>query len=164
MSRSRRRCPSFALRFDDGVNDKEGWLLELKGTSNFAGVQRSGVMAAHKKQTQAYLLASATRCVVIYECKSSQQWAEFEVERDDEIAAEITAILTELNHAIDSGEMPEVLDDCKNQTGTTFARCPYASHASASGAPMKSLRQFPLVSGIAGSRACVMSLMSTPMC
>ena len=123
------KMPEFRLGGSmDGVNDKEGWVFELKGTSNFAGVQRSGVMAAHKKQTQAYLLASGyEKCVVIYECKSSQQWAEFEVERDDEIAAEITAILTELNHAIDSGEMPEVLDDCKNQTGATFARCPYAS-------------------------------------
>ncbi len=43
----------------DGVNENEGWVFELKGTSQFSTVQRSGVMAPHKKQIQAYLLASA---------------------------------------------------------------------------------------------------------
>ncbi len=42
----------------DGVNSDEGWVFELKGTSQFASVAAKGVMPAHKQQIQAYLLAS----------------------------------------------------------------------------------------------------------
>lgn len=111
----------------DGVNEDEGWVFELKGTSQFASVQRNGVMPAHKKQIQAYLLASGyDTAYIVYEDKSSQNWAEYEVKKDSETVAEIESILVMLNKALDGEEMPEPYDDCKNQTGTTFDRCPYS--------------------------------------
>ena len=111
----------------DGVNADEGWVFELKGTSQFASVQRSGVMAPHRKQIQAYLLASGyDTAYILYEDKSSQQWAEFEVPRDPQVIAEIESILKSLNAAIDGKEMPEPYDNCKNQTGGTFDRCPFS--------------------------------------
>jgi len=111
----------------DGVNEDEGWVFELKGTSQYQQVKNSGVMAAHKKQIQAYLLASGyERAFIVYEDKMSQQWSEYEVRRDDAVIDQIESILQELNHAIDSGDMPEVLHDCQNQEGATFNNCPYS--------------------------------------
>lgn len=110
----------------DGVSAEEGWIFELKGTSQFSMVNQRGAFPAHIKQVHAYMLASGYEtAVIVYECKSSQQWTEVEVKRDDTIIKEIEVILDELNHAIDTGEMPEVLDECKNQEGE-YCRCPYA--------------------------------------
>lgn len=110
----------------DGVNEDEGWVFELKGTSQYQQVKNSGVMPAHKKQIQAYLLASGyDRAFIVYEDKASQQWSEYEVSRDDVIIDQIETILSELNAAIDSGDMPEMLHDCQNQTGATYNNCPY---------------------------------------
>jgi len=112
----------------DGVNTDEGWMFELKGTSQFSSVLHRGAMPAHVKQVHAYLLASGLEsALIVYECKSSQQWTEIEVKRDEQTIEEIVGILTILNDSIDSGELPEAYDDCKNQTGPTFARCPHAS-------------------------------------
>lgn len=110
----------------DGVNTDEGWMFELKGTSQYSTVLSRGAMPAHIKQVHAYLLASGLdSAVIVYECKSSQQWTEIEVPRDQAIIDEITAILEGLNHAIESGVLPEAYDDCKNQTGATFNRCSF---------------------------------------
>jgi len=120
--------PEFRLTGSmDGVNREEGWMFELKGTSQYSSVLSKGVMPAHVKQVHAYLHASGLdKAVVVYECKSSQQWTEFEVSKDPEIIAEIEGILTVLNRAIDTDVLPEPLDDCKNRKGA-FLRCKYAS-------------------------------------
>jgi len=111
----------------DGVNDDEGWMFELKGTSQYKSVLDRGAMPAHIKQVNAYLAASGLEsAVIVYECKSSQQWTEIEVHRDQEIVDEIESILQDLNRAIDTGELPEVQDECQNQTGE-FVKCPHAS-------------------------------------
>jgi hypothetical protein len=112
----------------DGMNADEGWMFELKGTSQYAEVVRRGAMPEHVKQVNAYLLASGLEsALIVYECKSSQNWIEIEVQRDDKIASEINKILDELNQAIDSGNMPEVYSDCQNQTGPRYNRCKYNS-------------------------------------
>lgn len=111
----------------DGVNWSEGWMFELKGTSQFRQVQQRGAMPAHIKQVHAYLLmAGLEKAIIVYEDKSSQDWLEIEVERDDEISAQITYILSKLNSAIDNNTLPEVLSECKNQEGE-YKSCPYAS-------------------------------------
>lgn len=111
----------------DGVNADEGWMFELKGTSQYSTVLSRGAMPAHVKQINAYLMASGLeQAVILYECKSSQQWREIEVHKDQTVVDELESILQELNHAIDTGELPEVLSDCKNQTGSTFNNCQYS--------------------------------------
>lgn len=111
----------------DGVNDNEGWMFELKGTSQYQTVLQRGAMPAHVKQVHAYLLASGLEsALIVYECKSSQQWQEIEVKRDPAIIDEIESILQDLNRAIDTGELPEVLHECQNQTGPKFNQCPYS--------------------------------------
>jgi hypothetical protein len=111
----------------DGVNDEQGWMFELKGTSQFSTIKKSGVMPAHVKQVQAYLMAAGLdKAVVIYENKSNQEWAEFEVHQDEQTVKEVTEILGLLNHAIDHGELPEVQDECKSGKGAAFNNCSYS--------------------------------------
>lgn len=111
----------------DGINSKEGWIFELKGTSQYAQVVKRGAMPAHIKQVHAYMLASGYKsALIVYECKSSQQWVEIEVSRDETIIEELESILTDLNKAIDTGEMPEVLNECQNKEGQ-YKYCPHAS-------------------------------------
>lgn len=110
----------------DGVNAKEGWMFELKGTSQYSTVVAKGAMPEHIKQVNAYLLASGLDvAVIVYEDKTSQNWTEIEVERDPKIIGEITMILEELNAALDSGAMPGVFDDCQNQEGPRWSGCPH---------------------------------------
>ena len=111
----------------DGVNSDEGWMFELKGTSQFKGVQSKGVMPAHIKQVHAYLLGSGLKeAIVVYECKSTQKWVEVVVPKDPKIIEEIETILESLNDAIDNDYLPERLEDCENKTGTTYNSCAYA--------------------------------------
>lgn len=112
----------------DGVNDNEKWIFELKGTSQFKQIQQRGAMSAHIKQVHAYMLASGfDSAVIVYEDKSTQDWAEMPIDKDPKIIKELWEILEELNHAINTGEFPEAYEDCKNQTGSTFNNCPYSS-------------------------------------
>lgn len=111
----------------DGLNRDEGWMFELKGTSQFKTIQRSGALPAHIRQVHAYLLAAdLERAIVVYECKSSQDWTEIEVRRNEETIKEIQGILETLNYHIDNDSLPEVQRDCKNQTGE-YNGCPYAT-------------------------------------
>lgn len=111
----------------DGVNAKEGWMFELKGTSQFKSIQTRGALEQHKKQVNAYLLASGlNEAVIVYECKSTQQWLEVTIEKDPKVIAEITEILAGLNDAIDNDYLPPRLEECENQTGVTYNSCSFA--------------------------------------
>ena len=120
--------PKFRLEGSmDGVNADEGWMFELKGTSQFRSIQTKGVMPAHTKQVHAYLLGSGlNEALIVYECKMTQQWLEVAIPKDPKIIDEITTILESLNDAIDNEYLPERLDDCENKTGATYNSCAYA--------------------------------------
>ena len=110
----------------DGVNADEKWIFELKGTSQYAKVSKTGAMPAHIQQVNAYMMASGyDQALIVYECKSSQQWIEIEVKKDPVIIAELEQILLELNQSIDTGKLPEVLHECQNKTGR-FDKCPHS--------------------------------------
>ena len=112
----------------DGVNSNENWMFELKGTSQFKQIQQKGAMPAHIKQIHAYLYASGIpEAIILYENKSSQEWLEISVQRDDSIIEEICDILDKLNNAIDTNTLPERYKDCENKTGATYNACAYAS-------------------------------------
>lgn len=111
----------------DGLNRNGPWMFELKGTSQFKSVQQKGALPAHIKQVNAYLMASdLDKAIIIYECKSTQDWLEIEVEKDPVIVAELVEILELLNSAIDTGTLPEVKDACKNQEGYEYNNCAYS--------------------------------------
>jgi len=111
----------------DGINAEEKWMFELKGTSQFKSVKSKGAMPAHIKQVHAYLLASGLdKAIVIYECKSTQEWIEIVIPRDENIINEIKEILESLNDAITNNYLPERLEGCENKTGTTFNSCSYS--------------------------------------
>jgi hypothetical protein len=111
----------------DGMNSGEGWMFELKGTSQFRTIQMKGVLPAHRKQVNAYLLASGLdEAVIVYECKSTQQWIETQVVKDEHTIAEITAILEVLNEAIEGDFLPPRLEECEGQSGATYNSCAYA--------------------------------------
>jgi hypothetical protein len=111
----------------DGVNQDEGWMFELKGTSQYKMVQSKGAMPAHIKQVQAYLLASGLHeAVIVYEDKSNQQWQEIAIHRDPKIIDEIYEILSKLNDSVKAGVLPERLEECEAKVGATFNSCPYS--------------------------------------
>jgi hypothetical protein len=111
----------------DGLNSEEGWMFELKGTSVYYKVKKEGVLPAHVKQIQAYLMAAKLdKAVVIYEDKARQDWCEFEVVQEQQTIDEVTKILEELNEAVDNNTLTEVLDECKKGSGETFNNCSYA--------------------------------------
>ena len=90
-------------------------------------IKKEGVMPAHKKQIQAYLLAAGLdKAIVVYEDKNRQEWCEFEVDQEQETINEVIEILESLNKAIDNNELPEVLNECKKGTGQTFNNCSYS--------------------------------------
>lgn len=112
----------------DGMNSDEKWMFELKGTSQFKSVMQRGAMPAHVKQVNAYLLASGLeKAIIVYECKMSQDWTEIEIHREEKTINELASILLELNLSIDNNTLPEVKNDCKNQEGSEFNNCQYAS-------------------------------------
>lgn len=120
--------PEYRLKGSvDGFNSQDNWVFELKGTSQFNQINNRGMaLPAHIKQVHAYMMATgAESALIVYECKSTQQWIEIEVKRDPNIIAEIESILKSLNKAIDTGKLPEVLDECQNKEGQ-YKYCPYS--------------------------------------
>lgn len=112
----------------DGVNTNENWMFELKGTSQFRQIQQKGALPAHIKQVNAYLFVSGIpEAVILYEDKSTQNWQETTIYKDDKVMGELIEILDELNYCVDNDELPERYEDCENQTGATFNACPYQS-------------------------------------
>lgn len=109
----------------DGENAEEGWGLEIKGTRMFDRAT-AGVFPEHVRQLHGYLLArpDIDRFLVIYEDKTSQRWVEHEVQRDDNLIEELTALLEELNAHVDNGTLPEPLDACHSHTAP-WPSCPY---------------------------------------
>jgi hypothetical protein len=48
------------------------------------------------------------------------------VEKDANTVGEIESILVQLNDAVDEDYLPPRLEECENQTGSTYNSCPYA--------------------------------------
>jgi len=114
---------------DGQGTDKHGeeFFFELKGTSiSLAKLEKEGALPAHIFQVQAYLAASGLKeAIIIYESKMNQDWIEIIVERDEEVIAEILAILDDLNEHVDNMTLPDMLPDCKAKTGDEYANCAY---------------------------------------
>lgn len=111
----------------DAVNDIERWMLELKGTSMFAQVRQYGALPHHIRQVHGYLFArdDLEDAVIVYEDKQTNAWHEIIVPRDPKIMKQIGNILDELNEAVDTETLPDILDECQYGEGA-YLQCPYA--------------------------------------
>lgn len=105
-----------------GTDDKGRFGFELKGWSALVDQPKD----YHIRQIQSYMMASGLdRFSLIYEHKSSQDWREFIVKRDEGIIAEIVDDLSQLNARYEAGLFPDMLSMCKRERGDVFKTCPY---------------------------------------
>lgn len=112
----------------DGVNDDEGWLFELKGTSRIKTVQ-DGPTDAHRRQVHAYFLLSGLRkAIIVYEDKSNQEFVEHEIEADQGLLDDVEQEFIALAEHVNEGTMPAILPMCQQQKGNQYRDCPYQKH------------------------------------
>lgn len=111
----------------DGLNSEEGWIFELKGTSQFSSIQKHGVMTNHLRQIHAYfLLTGLDRAIIVYENKTNQSFEEFEVNKNIDIMDDVEYEYASLtDHALDS-TFPLMLEACKNKEGPDYNSCPFS--------------------------------------
>lgn len=119
--------PEFLLTGSvDGMNTKEGWIFELKGTSQFSNIQRNGVMPGHLRQIHAYfLLTGLDDAVLVYENKQNQTFEEFNVHKSPDIEDDVLYEYESLTNHVFNGTWPEMLHLCKTQEGDDYKNCPY---------------------------------------
>lgn len=111
----------------DGLNEPERWMLELKGTSQFADIKTHNVaLPAHVKQVHGYLFGAPDieEAVILYEDKSSNQWHEIIVRRRKNVIREIEGILNALNEAVEHKHLPPILPECQRGEGA-YRQCQY---------------------------------------
>lgn len=109
----------------DALNDDEGWLFELKGSSNFLGTME--VPYNHLLQIHTYFLFTGwDTCVYVIEDKRTQEWREIVVRKDHLIMGKVERELERLNTAVEEEALPEIKDECYRKKGE-YRDCPYAA-------------------------------------
>jgi hypothetical protein len=110
----------------DAVNWSEGWFFELKGTSQFAQIQKAGPPHKHLLQIHRCMLATGLdTCVYVAEDKRLQGFAEVVVRRDEALMAEAEAELEMLTAHVDAGTLPALLPGCVERSGPDYRGCLY---------------------------------------
>tara|TARA_Y100000310_G_scaffold80965_1_gene77596 strand:+ start:426 stop:1301 length:876 start_codon:yes stop_codon:yes gene_type:complete len=115
----------------EGVDDHgDSFGFELKGTSSFHMVSSGEMFPQHRRQVHTYWLArpDLKKFIIIYECKQTQQWKEFVIEKDDRIMREVKKELELLNAAIDNRKVPAQNTSCKEKEGRDYKSCPFQEH------------------------------------
>lgn len=117
--------PKYRLRGSmdgQGTWKRKEFGFELKGWSAIPDEPKD----YHVRQIQTYMFASGLeQFSVVYEHKSSQDWTEFLVDRDDDVIDVIEERLKELNGAIDNEVLIAPLRECRRERGEPFKSCPY---------------------------------------
>jgi hypothetical protein len=114
------------LHSDPRFGGKYGWELKSINSRGYSWVCDTGPKKEHLLQIHAYMLASGLRVwSLCYENKDTQEWREFIVHYDEEIADEVTLELAYLNEMVDRRELPPVLGECKKRQGQ-FKSCEFA--------------------------------------
>lgn len=135
----------------DAVNDLEGWLFELKGTSAGTRALREHVPIAidylkrdlvplatedwvlklaykHLLQIHRYFLQSGGRfdkAILMYESKMSQEFVEFVFEPIPAALETVSKELDMLNSYADEEKLPPMLKMCRAEKGEIFRECPF---------------------------------------
>ena len=102
--------------------------VEFKGANdrNYKFVLNEGPMEKHLLQIHAYMIATDYRLwSLIYENKNTQEWKEFVIEFDQQIADEVIDSLKRMNTSVQQKVLPPVLSKCLDRKGP-FRACPYS--------------------------------------
>jgi len=107
-------------------HDEYGWELKSINDNGFRWVIERGPSQTHLLQIHAYMIATGIRIwSLIYENKNTQEWKEFVVHYDPDIAAKVESELTYLNEMVKRRELPPILEECKKRQGA-FKKCNFA--------------------------------------
>ena len=106
--------------------DRFGWELKSINSRGFQWIQDRGPNHHHLLQIHAYMLAMGWNVwSLMYENKDTQEWKEFVVHFDQEIANEVEHELSSLNWHVENKALPPILDECKKKQGA-YKRCDFA--------------------------------------
>jgi hypothetical protein len=109
-----------------GEHKRFGWEFKSTNARGYQWVLDRGPRHDHLLQIHAYMMATGWRLwSLMYENKDNQQYKEFTIHYDPNIAQEVEDTLKELNTYVDNRELPPVLDECQRQQGQ-FKKCSYA--------------------------------------
>ena len=111
----------------DGILD-DGSGLEVKSinTRGFFMVNKYGVDSKHNRQVHSYMKLTGIQVFsVIYEDKNNQDYREFRVKQDPDMASEVDRELDELNESLQAKTLPEVLLSCQHRDGSEYRNCPF---------------------------------------
>jgi len=112
-----------ALKAD---HDKFGWELKSINSNGYRYLLGSGPKKEHLLQIHAYMLATGLRVwSLCYENKDTQEWKEYTVHYDEQIAEEVLGELQYLNDCLDKKELPPILPECRQMKGV-YKNCPFA--------------------------------------
>jgi hypothetical protein len=107
-------------------HDVFGWELKSINSRGYQWILDRGPNHHHLLQIHAYMLATGWRIwSLCYENKDTQQWKEFLVTFDPEIAEEVEAELDYLNRCVNEKKLPPVLEECQQRTGA-YRKCAFA--------------------------------------
>lgn len=103
-----------------------GWEFKSINSRGYRELAESGPKHQHLLQAHTYMLATGIKMwSVMYENKDDQQWTEFMVPFNEEIANEVITELEMVNHSISNRSLPPVLPLCAEGQGWTFKQCAF---------------------------------------
>ncbi len=107
-------------------HDSFGWELKSINSRGFRWVIDTGPKFQHLLQIHTYMLATGKRLwSLVYENKDTQEWKEFVVHFDEEVAQKVREELAYLNDHVAQKRLPPILPDCIERKGP-FKNCGYA--------------------------------------
>jgi hypothetical protein len=122
------RLPRFNFQGTmDGVQSN-GWGFEFKTINGFGykQVMDYGAKSEHISQVHSYMLATGiSDFSIVYESKDTNEWKETVVHRDEKIITEMQETLERLNAYPQRRQLPDILNECKNEEGPRFRACKY---------------------------------------
>lgn len=112
----------------DGLHSVDKFLFELKGDRNMMRLLDvpGGVVADHNLQVHTMMwMTGWEKAVYIMEDKSTQNWREVIIHRDESIIKQVKQELEILNDHVERRTLPEPLPACKAKEGP-YRSCPFA--------------------------------------
>lgn len=110
----------------DALNTDEQFLFELKGDRQMSRLLGEGVPEVHNLQMHTMMLATGwDDFVYVMEDKSTQEWREFIIRKDDGIMARVRQELEVLNEHVERRVLPDILPACAAKEGP-YKSCPFA--------------------------------------
>lgn len=102
--------------------------FELKGVSSFQfpKLKKSGPLEKHRQQVDRYFLMSGMKLfVIMYEDKTTQEFKEWVIERDETRVEAQRQELSDLNQSVETRKLPPMLPACALGQGPEWADCQF---------------------------------------